>query len=201
MAGSSGGDTLPALEVETLAEPTLDGTVSIEAVLAARKSIRTWTGAPLTSAELGQLLWAMQGITHGENGRTSPSAGAKYPLELFVLTERGVHHYRPQGHQLALLSYEDVRASVPAQDFVKEGPAVFIITAVFARTEEKYGVHAERFIHLEAGHAAHGLVLQAHAMGLGGCTVGGFNGEDLSSLAGLPADHEPVYIIPVGHPA
>jgi len=200
-AVSSDTDAAPPLEVQALPEPRLTGAVSIEAVLAARRSVRSWTDEALTTGEIGQLLWAAQGITDPSGKRTAPSAGATYPLEVYVLTSTGIHHYRPAAHELALLSTEDVRAGLPAQTFVAQAPAVFVITAVFARTEERYGGDAERFVHLEAGHAVHGLVLQAVAMDLGATTVGSFDEDELVRLAALPPDHRPIYLVPVGRPA
>ncbi len=199
--GSGSGGAVTPLEVEPLPPPVLDGTVSVEAALAGRRSRRTYTAVPLTREEIGQLLWAAQGITDPSSKRTAPSAGALYPLELYLLAPDGIHHYLPPGHELALMAREDVRGQVPAQSFVSEGPTIFVVTAVFARTLERYGDSAGRFVHLEAGHAAHGLVLQAQAMGLGGTTVGSFGKEELMRLMNLPTDHEPIYVIPVGHPA
>jgi SagB-type dehydrogenase family enzyme len=189
------------LAIEALPEPHLDGSISVEAAIAARRSQRSYTPAALTREEIGQLLWAAQGITEPSGGRSVPSAGALYPLELYLLTSEGIHHYRPLGHELALLAVDDLRSQIPAQEFVTKAPAIIIITAVFARTRKKYGSNAERFVHLEAGHAAHGILLQAVAQGLGSTPVGAFEKDELTALIGLPHDHEPLYILPVGHPA
>jgi SagB-type dehydrogenase family enzyme len=126
---------------------------------------------------------------------------ARYPLEVYVVTAEGIHRYVPEGHELERLSIEDVRDRIPAQGFVRPAPVVVVITAVFARTEERYGARAERFVHLEAGHAAQGLLLQAVSLGLGGTPVGSFDDEALQVLLGVPDDHEPLYVIPIGVPA
>ena len=203
-AGGGGSDDGPGEALESVALPDAQqtGEVSIEAALAARRSIRSWTDAPVELATLGQLLWAAQGINRPDSGRrTCPSAGAKYPLELLVATADGIHHYVPDEHRLDLLSREDVRGRVPAQGFVLDAPVIVFVAAVFARTEERYGDRAARYVYIEAGHAAHGLMLQAAALGLGGTTVGAFDDAELQDLLGLPEDWEPVYVLPVGVPA
>jgi SagB-type dehydrogenase family enzyme len=199
---TGGTDALPEpIAVVALPAPQTAGSVPFESVLATRRSVRTWTSDPLTIPQLGQLAWAAQGVTASLGRRTSPSAGALYPLELYVLTEEGVHHYLPDGHRMARLSSDDVRARLPAQGFLRSAAAVFVVAAIFARTEERYGDDAERFVHLEGGHAVHGLLLQAVALGLGAVPVGAFDAPRLQAVVGLPSDHEPIYLAAVGTPA
>lgn len=200
--GDGDGDAPGRAPIETidLPPPRTDGDVSIESVLLARHSVREWTDDLLTLDQIGQLLWAAQGITHGERLRTSPSAGALYPLELYALTHVGIHHYLPEGHRAELVSEVDVRGQLAAQEFVHDAPAVFVITGVVSRTAEKYGGRADRFVHLEAGHACHGLLLQAVALGLGGTSVGAFDDAAIQEVVGLPEDHDPFYVVPVGVP-
>jgi len=191
----------PVLETIDLPPPRLSSGTSIEAALAARYSARTWTADDLTLDQIAQLCWAAQGVTHGDGKRTSPSAGALYPLELYVLTRDGVMRYVPDGHTLDLLSTTDVRDQLAAQDFVHLGPAVFLIAGVVARTAARYGDRAERFVHLEAGHACHGILLQAIALGLGGTAVGGFDEAMVRATVALPDDQDALYLVPVGVPA
>lgn len=188
-----------------LPRPALAGTMSLEETLVLRRSIREFEATPLTPAEIGQLLWAAQGITHEREYRTAPSAGALYPLEVYVATPDGVFHYRPEGHHLALLSSEDVRTGLyqaaVRQGWVREAAAVFVLTAVFERTAQKYGVErSPRYVHMEAGHAAQNLLLEAAALRLGAVPVGAFEDEKIQGVLGLPTNHEPLYLIPVGHP-
>lgn len=193
---------LAPLETIELPEARTTSAISIEAALWARRSVRSFREETIALADVGQLLWACQGLNRPEQGgRTTPSAGAQYPLEVYVITAEGIHHYVPEGHQLERLSTEDVRDRIPAQSFVHPAPVVVVITAAFARTEEHYGERAERYVHLEAGHAAHGLLLQAVSLGLGGTPVGSFDDEELQLLLGVPIDHEPLYVIPIGVPA
>jgi SagB-type dehydrogenase family enzyme len=193
-------------EVTTpLPPPILEGETSLEEALARRRSVRDFDDTPLTAAELGQLLWAAQGLTHERGFRTAPSAGALYPLELYLVTAEGVFHYQPRGHQLSAVRGDDLRVALYEaalrQEAVLQAPAVFVVTAVYARTEQKYGaVRSPRYVHLEAGHAAQNLLLEAVALGLGAVPIGAFYDEQVQQVLGLPADHEPLYLIPAGHP-
>ncbi len=194
----------PPGEGMALLPPRLESEVSLEETLSRRRSVREYTEKPLTWEELGQLLWATQGITADWGGRTAPSAGALYPLEVYVATVEGVYHYLPQGHRMEVVSSSDVRQalwrSALLQDWVREAPAVFVIAAVYERTERKYGSRAERYVKLEAGHACQNLLLQAVALDLGGVPVGAFDDDQVQAVLGLAADHEPLYLVPVGHP-
>jgi SagB-type dehydrogenase family enzyme len=192
-------------QITPLPPPTLTGERSLEETLTQRRSVRTFQDTPLTLAELGQLLWAAQGITHDRGFRTAPSAGALYPLELYVATATGVFHYRPQEHHLHVLSVQDARSGLYQaalrQEAVRQAPAVFIVAAVYDRTAQKYGAtRSPRYVHLEAGHAAQNLLLQATALGLGAVPIGAFEDDAIQRALGLPADHAPLYLIPTGHP-
>ena len=196
--GASVGDILDLPAPRTL------GSASLEETLAARRSAREFSDEPLTLEQISQLLWSAQGITVDWGGRTAPSAGALYPLEVYVVTADGSFHYLPDGHRLRVMSRGDLRAPLAEaaldQSAVSEAPAVFVITAVYARTAGKYGDRAERYVHLEAGHACQNLLLQAVALGLGAVPIGAFSDAEVQSVLGLPADQEPLYLIPVGHP-
>jgi SagB-type dehydrogenase family enzyme len=194
--GSPSATALPA--------PALASGTSLEEALVRRRSVREFENTPLTPSELGQLLWAAQGITHDRGFRTAPSAGALYPLELYVVTAEGVFHYEPQGHRLRTVSHGDARPALCqaalSQVPVRQAPAVFVVTAVRERTAVKYGAErSPRYVHLEAGHAAQNLLLQAVVLGLGAVPIGAFYDEDVQAALGVPADHEPLYLIPVGH--
>ena len=195
-------------EVINLPEPQYDSDVSIEQSFLNRRSIRSYTGEPLTLREVSQLLWAAQGITDPRGFRTAPSAGALYPLEVYLVAgdvedlTSGVYRYEPDGHQLARIIDGDKRAELAdaalAQPCVKEGAISIVFAAVYERTTVKYGERGIRYVHMEAGHAGQNLCLQATAMGLGVVTVGAFHDEQVSKLLNLPQDEKPLYIIPVG---
>ena len=205
-AGSASGGTAPALVAAThLPPPMLSSDLSLEQTLARRRSVREYSDQPLTTAEVGQLLWAAQGITSEQGYRTAPSAGALYPLEIYLVTADGVLHYDPSHHSLEPIGHIDARPALYEaalrQEPVLAAPAVFVVTAVYARTAQKYGDRrGSRYVQIEAGHAAQNLLLQATALGLGAVPIGAYDDQAVQEALGLAADHQPLYLIPVGHP-
>jgi len=196
-------DSAPA--VIELPPPRQVGDLSLEEALTQRRSVREFSDTPLTADELGQLLWAAQGITSTAGQRTAPSAGALYPLEIYVVTDEGVYHYEPQDHRLVSQVQGDQRSELHAaalrQAAVLNAPAVVVIAAIYERTAQKYGAErSPRYVHLEAGHAAQNLLLQAVALNLGAVPVGAFEDKKVQEALGLPSDQQPLYLIPVGHP-
>lgn len=201
------GDESGAL---VLPEPLRDGTISVERALARRRSIRSYSEEPLSLAALSQLLWAAQGITHPDGFRTAPSAGALYPLELHVVVgavtglRPGAYRYDPGRHRLSLHAEGDLRDELAAaaleQDWVAEAPAVLVLSAVYARTARKYGARAPRYVHMEVGHAAQNVYLQAVALDLATVMVGAFHDRRLQQLLRLASDQEPLGLMPVGKP-
>lgn len=191
-----------------LPEPQQDSDVSIEQSLLKRRSSRSYTSEPVTLQELSQLLWAAQGITDPRGFRTAPSAGALYPLEVYVVAGNvqnlapGVYKYKPDEHELVRLIHGDKRGELAdaalKQPWVKEGALAIVFTAVYERTTGKYGERGIRYVHIEVGHAAQNLCLQATAMGLGAVTVGAFHDEQMARVLNLSDDEQPLYIIPVG---
>jgi SagB-type dehydrogenase family enzyme len=191
-------------QVIALPTPCLSGSMTLEAALAQRRSVRAFSGEALTLEELGQLLWAAQGVTDAAGLRTAPSAGALYPLEVYALMAGKVYHYEPDRHQLAVHAEGDAQPGLYAaalrQEAVREAPVVIVIAAVYARTAQKYGeARGPRYVHLEAGHAAQNVLLQAVALDLGAVPIGAFSDDAVQRVLALPADHAPLYLIPVGH--
>ena len=188
-----------------LPAPSQHGAMSLEEALAARRSVRRFESTALTTRQLGQLLWAAQGVTSRDGLRTAPSAGALHPLEAYVLTADGFFHYEPREHRLILRSERDLRDalgdSALGQETVSLAPAVFVLAGVYERTEHKYGSQrAPRYVHLEAGHAAQNLLLEAVALGLGGTPVGAFDDAAVREVLGLPPEEQPLYLVVVGVP-
>jgi SagB-type dehydrogenase family enzyme len=188
----------------TLPKPESRGPLSLEETLARRRSHRSFTGEPLSMEMLSQLLWAASGITDADGYRTAPSAGALYPLEIYLASASGFYRYEPRGHQLGKVHQRDLRREIGHaaldQEALLEAPTVFVIAAVYERTAAKYGSRAERYVHLEAGHAAQNLLLQAVSLDLGAVPIGAFDDERLHRALELPRDHRPIYLVPVGHP-
>ena len=191
-----------------LPEPRYDSDVSLEQSLLKRRSIRSYTDESLTLPEVAQLLWAAQGVTDAMGFRTAPSAGSLYPLELYVVAgdvhdlSPGVYRYDPDEHQLLRTMEGDKRVELAdaalGQHFIGEAAVVIVFTAIYERTTGKYGDRGIRYVHMEVGHAAQNLCLQAAAMDLGAVTVGAFYDEEVGELLELPGDEQPLYVIPVG---
>jgi SagB-type dehydrogenase family enzyme len=191
-----------ARETFALPSPRLVGTLSLEAVLDQRRSHREFGDGALRDDEIGQLLWAAQGITDARAGRrAAPSAGALYPLELWFVDARGTFHYEPVGHRLARMRDGDARAALAGacgQPHVAMAAIDVVIAGVSARTREKYGARAERYVLLEAGHAAENLLLQATALGLAAVPVGAFDDDRVANVLSLPAGQSPLYVLSIG---
>lgn len=191
----------------SLPPPPAKGTVSLEEALAHRRSVREFAPGALTLAEVSRLAWAMQGENSPE-GRTAPSAGATYPLEIYLAVGNveglaaGVFHCVPGGHRLGVVADGDIRAALAAaalnHDWISKAAMVVVIAAVFERTTARYGKRGERYVNMEAGHAAQNLLLEATALGLGSTPVGAFNDSGVSRLLQLHAGETPLYLVPVG---
>ena len=188
---------------EPLAAPRTSGGASLDDVLARRQTVRDFATTAIDRGDLAQLLWAAQGITHG-TGRTAPSAGALYPIEVYAVDAVGVWRYLPERHALALVHAGDVAPRLAraagGQAAVRGAPLRIVVTATFARSQAKYGARGERYATLEAGHVAQDVLLEATALGLGAASIGAFDDDDVRRVLGLGAEETPMYIIAIGHP-
>lgn len=203
---AAGGAVMPADDLRPLPAPQTRGAASLEEALARRRSVRDLAPGALTAAQLGQLLWAAQGITDPEGRRAAPSAGALYPLELYAVTAEGIFRYLPADHALALLRAGDARPALRAAAWEKAtvgaAPLVLVVAGVVARTAVKYGPQrALRYVQLEAGHAAQNVLLEAVSLGLGAVPVGAFEDDRVRSVMALPSGQAPLYLLLVGRPA
>jgi SagB-type dehydrogenase family enzyme len=183
-----------------LPPPKLKGTVSVEEAIAARRSVRSFTEEAITLEQVSQLMWAAQGITEPSRGlRAAPSAGATYPLEVYILInqgdgiEPGAYHYIPQGHKLERIPPPEGIVLHPLPD-----AATIAFAADYSRTAQKYGGQAPLFVHLEMGHAAENVWLQAVALGLAAVVNGIFNEREMSAVLNLPPNQQLLYIIRIG---
>jgi len=206
------------LEVKTgeasilLPKPSSDGKVSVEKAIKGRRTVRDFRQKSLSLNHLSQLVWSGQGITgSSENKRAAPSAGALYPLDLYILIgengvekmEGGVYRYLPKEHSLLPIAKGDRRREIAvaslSQMWMARAPVLFIITAEYRRITGKYGERGIRYAFIEVGHVGQNLFLQAEALGLGAGIVGAFHDSDVSNIASLPSKHEPLLIMPVGY--
>jgi SagB-type dehydrogenase family enzyme len=195
-------------EIIKLPAPQTESEVSIEAALLERQSVRAYSDEPLTLAEIAQLLWAAQGITRPGGYRTAPSAGALYPLEIYLVAGKvsdlsaGVYRYLPDEHALVKTMEGDVRKELSkaaiSQKAVSNAPAVIVMTAIYERTTVKYGDRGIQYVHIEVGSAAENIYLQVVSMNLGTVFIGAFHDEDVRDVLGLDRDEQPLGIMPVG---
>jgi SagB-type dehydrogenase family enzyme len=193
-----------------LPAPARAGQVSLEETLTRRRSLREFSDAPIMLADIAQLCWAAQGVTDAGDHRSAPSAGALYPLDLYVAVGRvdglepGIYHYDPHAHTLEQRVDTDRRRGLYRaaleQEWVQDAPLVFVITAVYQRTTRKYRNRGVRYAHIEAGHAAQNLLLQATALGLAGVPVGAFDDDDIQNALEASPNETPLYLLPVGRP-
>jgi len=193
-----------------LSQPVKSGCISVEEAISERRSIREYSKTKLSEKDLSQLLWAAQGISDEKEGlRTAPSAGALYPLEIYVAVgmveefSEGLYKYNPLNHSLTLKQTGDIREDLYnaslKQNSIKEAAAVIIYCASFERTASKYGNRAVQYVFIEVGHSAQNVYLEAAALNLGTVAIGAFEDKKVKSILKLPEEEDPVYIMPVGN--
>jgi SagB-type dehydrogenase family enzyme len=195
-----------------LPSPSSRGKTSIEEAISKRRSVRRFQAKPLSLAQLSQLLWSAQGITGTGGRRTAPSAGATYPLEIFVIIGEhgiealaaGVYHYDVGNHSLSLHLSGDLRQKLAdtllGQSFIASCPVNMVVCALHPRTAYRYGRRGERYVHMEVGHVGQNVSLQAVALGLATIMVGAFEDEEVRKVLKLEEQIKPLYIIPIGKP-
>lgn len=174
--------------------------------------IRRFTPDPITLIEASQLLWAAQGVTDQKRGlRSAPSAGALYPLEIYMAAGNveglipGAYKYLPHSHELLPILTIDAREGLfcraaLSQPVIAKAPASLVIAAVYERVTVKYGQRGIQYVHMEAGHSGQNILLVAAAMGLGAVVVGAFDDAAVAKALSMDADEIPLIIIPVGRP-
>jgi len=206
--------TYPTASRIPLPDPSGWQALSLEQAIAARRSVRDYTAQPLTLDDLSRLLHAAQGITEPRRGfRAAPSAGALYPIELYPVVrdvaglEPGIYHYAVQEHALEQVQAGDLHSAVMqaglGQSVLGWAAVCFVLSAIFQRTRTgcthppgvltrrvyspaKYRERTYRYVLLEAGHIGQNLCLAATGLGLGACTVGAFDDDDLTDTPTLP---------------
>jgi SagB-type dehydrogenase family enzyme len=189
-----------------LPKPSFSSRTSLEEALLRRRSVREYGEEPITLEEISQLLWAAQGVTEKWGGRTAPSAGALYPLEMYLLAgevkglKTGLYHYRPGDHSISLITTEDLRRRVTKasldQEQILNAPATLIIAAVYQRTTRKYGERGVRYVLQEIGSVCQNIHLQAESLNLGTVWIGAFDDREVKEA--LEVKEEPLAIMPVG---
>jgi len=204
-----------------LPSPQLKGKVSLEETILRRRAVRRYRREPLDLSQLSQILWSAQGITGTKGFRAAPSAGATYPLEIFVFVgkqgiivseakqapeelQAGIYHYEVDSHSLSLHTPGDLRPDLARaaldEEFIVKAPVDIVICALYHRTSYRYGRRGERYVHMEVGHVGENIHLQAVALGLATVEVGAFHDEEVRTVLGVDEQIKPLYIMPVGKP-
>lgn len=200
----------PKIELD---KPEVAGGMPLWEAIRTRQSIRNYQNIPMEKHHLSQLLWATQGISREAMGfefRTAPSAGALYPVETYLVLnnvegiEPGIYHYDVKNHRLDQLKKGELRMEIARaaldQDMAYSANAVFVWTAMFARSKWKYKQRAYRYVYLDAGHIAENLALAAVALGLGTCQIGALYDEEVNTLIDIDGDDESIlYMSTVGY--
>ncbi|MBN1368666.1 MAG: SagB/ThcOx family dehydrogenase [Dehalococcoidaceae bacterium] len=191
-----------------LPRPGHEGQTAVEKVIESRRSVRAYRDDTLDVSDVSGLLWAAQGVSSPEGLRTVPSAGSTYPLEAYLVAgrvsglEAGIYHYHPEVHNISLIKTGDFRWELcqlaMGQSWVEEAPASLVIAAQYERTTAVYGERGIRYVHMEAGHAAQNVCLQAEAAGYGTVVIGAFRDVQVAELLGLKKGEVPLYIITAG---
>ena len=214
------GEAVVVGEEVLLPLPRVKTEMRVEEALLHRKSIREWRDEPLDVEDLALLLWAAQGVTEHAGWdwyrRTAPSAGATYPLEVYVVIgekgvrsgsgylEAGVYRYNPFRHSLTLVRRGDARRELWEaswrQDWVRDAPVSIVICAVYERTTSRYGERGVRYVILEAGHVGQNIYLMATALNLGTVAIGAFDDAAVAGAISARAGEAPLYVYPVGVP-
>ncbi len=203
-------ETIKEAEI-TLPLPKKASQVSVEEALLKRRSVRQYKDESLSLEEISQLLWSAQGITAPEfGGKTAPSAGATYPLEVYLTVRKadgvnpGVYRYLPESHKLIKVSDgnigEQLAGAALNQMFINQAPVNLVFSAVFERTTGRYGQRGVRYVYMEAGHASQNVYLQVQSLKLATVVVGAFDEEEVKKILSLPEEEIPLYIMPVGRP-
>jgi len=202
------------MEEIKLPAPSHSGDMSVEEALQTRRSFRNFKQQSLSLEQVSQLLWATYGVSYvsssGREYKTAPSAGATYPLEIYLLVgnvenlEPGLYRYLPGPHSLLPEKAGDLRKAVKdaclGQKMLEEAPASIVFSAVYERTTSRYGTRGdERYVCMDLGHAAQNTYLQATAMGLVTCAVGAFEDDKLQKVLQFPANEKVLYLMPVGY--
>ncbi len=194
-----------------LPKPEYQG-IPLEEAIGKRRSVRNYSRKPITMFQLSQLVFSAQGTTgkmYGQPLRTTPSAGALYPFEIYVITnnvdtlDQGIYHYGVLNHTLELVESGDFRKEITSaglkQEMLGDSDVVFVLSAVFDRTRHKYGERGFRYVYIEAGHISQNIYLQAVSLGLGSVSVGAFLDNEVNQLISVDGQKEAViYLHAVG---
>jgi SagB-type dehydrogenase family enzyme len=189
--------------------------VTVDEAITRRESVREFTDRTVTLAELSRILISADGLTRPwgtRSHRATASAGALYPIELYVIAVRidslepGLYHFQPKDTSLALVKAgdlsPDIHEACGGQDAVGSSPLTIVITARFERVTQKYADRGYRYVYMESGAVGQNIYLQATALGMGTVEVGAFNDDAVNRLLGIDGHEEAALLVhPAGYPA
>lgn len=183
-------------------------------IINSRRSVRKFRGKPISYDDLSYMLYAPCGLRDfgdsiNDSRRPYPSAGARYPLEIYPLVlnceeiKNGLYHYNVKENSLEVLLEEDLQKwlsiAFGKEEWLKNAAVLFIITGVLGRTHIKYGDRGYRYMLIETGHLAQNLCLLATELGLGTCPIGGFIDDKINQLLDIQLQKEfSLYVIAIG---
>jgi SagB-type dehydrogenase family enzyme len=198
-----------------LPKPSYTGKISLETAILKKKSERGFSNAALSLAEVSQLLWAANGnlpadAISGATSKVIPSAGGLYALEIFLVSgtdtvsglPAGVYHYKPESNTLTSINPGDNRSLLArtalGQMWMASAPVIIVIGANFNRMTVKYGNRGMQYVFMESGASTQNVYLQSESLGLKVGSVGAFQDTYVTGALKLPADVNPLMLIPVG---
>ena len=199
--------TYPRLPYVTL--PSVDRSDSyFETLLEARQSSRNFSDTPMTLEEVSMIMGSCRITRHAQNfeGRTYPSGGARFPIELYLFAfnvaglDQGAYHYNIRDSTLEVLLKRNIkeRQRELISPYLENPAATIVFTSVISRSEVKYGYKAYPLSLIEAGHMGQNIHLACAEICVGSCSVSGFVNDTTSELLDLSPDEIPIYTISMG---
>ncbi|MEE9596163.1 MAG: SagB/ThcOx family dehydrogenase [Acidiferrobacterales bacterium] len=195
--------------------PSLDGSVSVEDAINKRRSVREFTDQPLSIADLPQCVWSAQGITGSDGKKVAPSAGAVYPVTLYVVVgvienlSAGLYRYEPNRHTLEAIRAGELRAqlrdaALKEQPWIGQAASILVIAADISKASSAFqqqppaGERGLRYIYMEVGAIAENVYLQGQTIGVGVVFIGGFDDQMVMDVLKLPSPYTPVGLVCLG---
>ncbi len=195
--------------------PSLDGGVSVEDAINKRRSVREFTAQPLSMADLSQCVWSAQGTTGNDGKKVAPSAGAVYPVTLYVVVgvienlSAGLYRYEPNRHTLEAIRAGELRAqlrdaALEEQPWIGQAASILVIAADIAKTSSTFqqqppaGERGFRYVYMEVGAIAENVYLQGQTIGVGVVFIGGFDDQKVTDVLKLPSPYTPVGLVCLG---
>lgn len=184
--------------------------MSLKASLMCRKSDREYV-APINFNELSTIIYYSCGMLpdNEDSRRMYPSAGARYPIECYILSKSveginpGLYHYNVKNNTIETLFCGNIEKDIDEiltsqKSLFEASSALLILTTVLSRTEVKYGVNAYNFSLIEAGHIAQNIYLVSKSLDVGTCAIGTLHRTAVNNLLDITEEEIPLYGLVLG---